>query len=165
MVANGYDSPTIQVLVHGSQGGKKVITCKADQHTFVSPEGVDVHFELRDVGPIWCKRGLFWGWRQGVEWRAGTLNAMHRDPVYGDYLPPMSQGKIKQFVAREVANSLGKPKKAIETWQFWVLFAVLVVIAVMSALTVFGIHLSASQAHQVAQSLPTPSPSAIPVLP
>src|SRR4030043_688037 len=138
-----YDAKTIQVLVMNSQGGIKRVRCKCDQNIVKMKDGTTINFKLKDVRPVWCPGIIRGGWQQGIMWRAGTEDAINMD-VNDQFVPLLSQAGTTRFIERTTANAVGAPKKAIETWEFYVLLIAVIAVAVMCALSLFGVQFNAS---------------------
>lgn len=156
-----YEPKTIQVMAIGAQGGIKRIQAKAQQNYATLKDGTVISFKLKDVRPIWVPGLFFSKWKQGILWRAGTLEAI--DPEAKDnFVPLLSQEDTKQYIQVQMANAAGSSKKAIETWQFWVLLIGIIAIAVLSALSLFGVHLNATTT-TVYQNVTALTPSPIPL--
>lgn len=162
-----YDGKTIQVIVLNSQGTKKRITCKVDQHVIKMKDGVNVKFTKADVFDFWVQ-GTFRGrFKKAVEWRSGTLEAIHQDFTKDTaYLPPISQADTTNFVKHQILNALDSGKKVIENWQFWVLLIGIIAVAIIGILSLFGVHLSGGGTTTIIQNITsTPHPTVLATIP
>lgn len=156
-----YEPKTIQVLAIGSQGGIKRVQAKAHQNYAILKDGIVISFKLKDVRPIWVP-GLFNSkWKQGILWRAGTLEAINPD-AQDQFIPLLSQGDANKYIVTQIANASNSSKKAIETWQFWVLLVGIIVVAVLGALSLFGVHLNATTTTTIIQNVTAPTQTPLP---
>jgi hypothetical protein len=158
-----YEPKTIQVTVIGAQGGLKRIECKANQNYAILKDGTVISFKLKYVRPVWCPSLFNSKWKQGIMWRAGTLEAIDPD-VTDNFVPLLSQADTNQYIITQIANASGSNKKMIETWQFWALLIGIIGIAVLCALMLFGVHFNASTTTTVIHNINQTNPTATPII-
>lgn len=162
-----YEGNKIHVAVFGYRKGLRITKMKVEEGKVKPKDGTSISFKEDDVIPIWVRSGLGHTWAQGIAWREGTDKAISMDTNKDEFLPLLTRAEHANFIQKTTAEAKEKAKRVMSNWQFAALLIVLIAVAVMVALNLFGIHFSidSGTAQTVTNSTVTPPSNTTVVIP